>query len=299
MSNRPLEGKVAIITGAGRGLGRAYALQLAQLGGRGVVNDLGGGADGTGTADSTPAQQVVNEIRAAGGEAVANYDDIATMAGAQSVLHQALETYGKLDILINNAGILRDRMSFNMEEEDWDTVIRVHLKGHFAPTRYAAAYWRDRAKATGQPVDATLIFTSSESGLYANPGQWNYAVAKAGIAAMAPLFARELGKYGVRSFAIAPRALTRLTQGILRSEPGPMIGPENVAPFVAYLCTDAAREWNGQVFVVGGGVVQLMKGWEVAEEIRQPDRLWTLDDLEKAAPALFARHPKQVGPFRV
>lgn len=298
MSNRLLEGKVAIITGAGRGLGRAYSLQLAQLGARVVVNDLGGGADGTGAADSTPAQRVVNEIRAAGGEAVANYDDISTMKGAESLLHQTLETYGKLDILINNAGILRDKMSFNMAEEDWDTVIRVHLKGHFAPTRYAAAYWRNQAKATGQPVDATLIFTSSESGLYSNPGQWNYAVAKAGIAAMAPLFARELGKYGVRSFAIAPRARTRLTENLMKGEAGPIRGPENVAPFVAYLCTDAAKEWNGQVFVVGSGVVQLMKGWEVAEEIRQTDRLWTVDDLEKAAPALFARHPKQVGPLK-
>ena len=197
------DGKVAIVTGAGRGIGREEALLLAREGAAVVVNDLGGEATGEG-ADSRPAQQVVDEIVAAGGTAAANYDDCSSWAGAEAMVNQAVETFGGLDVLVNNAGILRDKMSFNMTEEEWDAVIKVHLKGHFAPSKFAASYWRAKSKETGEPVNAKIVNTSSESGLYGNAGQANYAAAKAGIASMTIVLARELSRFGVRVNAIAP-----------------------------------------------------------------------------------------------
>ena len=221
------EGRVCIVTGAGRGLGREYALSLARHGAKVVVNDLGGSRDGTGT-DAGPAQEVVDEITAAGGEAVANTDDVSSWDGAAGLVQQAIDTFGGLDVLVNNAGILRDRMLFSMTEEEWDAVIRVHLKGTFAPSHHAAAYWRERSKA-GEPVDARLVNTTSVSGLYANVGQTNYGAAKAGIAAFTQIAAQELARYGVTVNAIAPGALTRLTGDLemtdeirrqLRARPG-------------------------------------------------------------------------------
>src|SRR5438128_7196784 len=209
-----LDGKVAIVTGAGRGIGRCEALLLASEGAKVVVNDLGGDWAGEGK-DDRPAQQVVDEIKAAGGEAVANYDDVGSWEGAQKLVQQAIDTFGELNILVNNAGILRDKMSFNMDESDWDAVINVHLKGHFVPSRFAGAYWRQKTKDTGDPVNAKVINTASESGLYGNAGQLNYAAAKAGIAAMTIVLARELERFGVRVNAIAPVALTRMTEDLM------------------------------------------------------------------------------------
>jgi NAD(P)-dependent dehydrogenase (short-subunit alcohol dehydrogenase family) len=206
------EGRVCIVTGAGRGLGREYSLALALHGAHVVVNDLGASRDGTGS-DGGPAQAVVDEITAAGGVAVANTDDVSDWAGAKRMIDQAVEVFGRLDVLVNNAGILRDRMLANMTEEEWDAVIKVHLKGTFAPARHAAGYWKERAKA-GETNDARLINTTSVSGIYGNPGQTNYGAAKAGIAAFTVIAARELGRYGVTVNAIAPGALTRMTQDL-------------------------------------------------------------------------------------
>src|SRR5881296_3383498 len=205
-----LDGKVAIVTGAGRGIGRGEALLLASEGARVVVNDLGGEWDGSGR-DARPAQQVVDEITAAGGEAAANYDDVADWAGSERMIGSAIERWGTLDILVNNAGILRDKMIFNLTEADWDGVIRVHLKGHFAPTRHACAFWRARAKA-GEPVYGRVVCTSSTSGLLGNAGQSNYGAAKAGIAAFAQIVSMEMARYGVTVNAIAPAARTRMTE---------------------------------------------------------------------------------------
>src|SRR5437868_14397913 len=205
-----LEGRVAIITGAGRGIGREHSLLFAAEGAKVVVNDLGGGADGSG-GDLTPAQQVVEEIKGMGGEAVSNGDSVAEWEGGQRLINAAIEAFGDLHILVNNAGILRDRVLVNMSEEEWDAVIHVHLKGHFVPTRFAAAYWREQTKA-GNSVNATVINTSSTSGLLGNPGQTNYGAAKAGIAAFSVIAAMELERYGVRVNAIAPAARTRMTE---------------------------------------------------------------------------------------
>src|SRR5438874_3384553 len=207
------DGKVAIVTGAGRGIGREEALLLAREGAAVVVNDLGGSAEGSGS-DATPAQQVVDEIVAAGGRASANYGSVASFSDAKELIDQAVDTFGGLDVLINNAGILRDKMSFNMDEAEWDAVIDVHLKGHFAPARFAAAYWRARSKESGDPVNAKIVNTASESGLYGNAGQANYAAAKAGIASLTIVLARELERIGVRVNAICPVARTRLTEGV-------------------------------------------------------------------------------------
>src|SRR5437667_10089256 len=237
-----LDGKVAIVTGAGRGIGRGEALLLASEGAKVVVNDLGGAREGEG-ADKTPAQEVADEIVAGGGEAVANYDDVASWPGAEGLIGQAIDAFGKLDILVNNAGILRDGMSFNLSEEDWDSVIRVHLKGHFAPSRFAAVYWREQSKA-GEPVSGRIINTSSESGLFGNAGQSNYAAAKAGIASMTIVLARELQRTGVRVNAICPVARTRLTESVAGDFMNPKEGefdrfaPENVSAVVCWLASD-------------------------------------------------------------
>ena len=290
-----LTGKVAIVTGAARGIGRGHALLLASEGASVVVNDLGGEWDGSG-ADQRPAQQVVDEIVAAGGKAVANYDDVSDWEGGQRMINQAVETFGGLDILICNAGILRDRMTFNMTEEEWDSVIKVHLKGHFVPVRWAATYWRERNKETGEPVDGRIVLTSSESGLFANAGQLNYDAAKSGIATMAIVLAKELARYGVTVNAIAPRARTRLTENTFAGRPGPVEGefdarhPDNVAPWVVWLCSPAAGHITGQNFIVGGGTVQLVSGWSVESVIEKPER-WTLDDLDSKWQDLFGDRP--------
>jgi NAD(P)-dependent dehydrogenase (short-subunit alcohol dehydrogenase family) len=274
-----LDGRVAIITGAGRGLGREHALLFAREGAKVVVNDLGGAADGTG-GDLTPAEEVVKEIEAGGGEAVANGDNVADWEGAQRLVNAAIERFGDLDILVNNAGILRDRVVVNMTEEEWDAVIAVHLKGHFAPTRWAAAYWREQHKA-GQGKQRNLVHTSSTSGLFSNPGQANYGAAKAGIAAMSQICAKELVRYDVKSNCIAPAARTRLTlatpglEEVLKEpeEAGAfdIWDPANVSPLVAYLAT-ADCAFNGETFFVQGGTVTRVKSWEMGESVEQNAR---------------------------
>lgn len=260
MSERLCEGRVCIVTGAGRGLGREYALLLADYGAKVVVNDLGGARDGTG-GDAGPAQEVVDEIVSRGGEAVANTDDISDWAGAERLVNQAIESFGRLDVLVNNAGILRDRTLANMTEDDWDSVIKVHLKGTFAPSRHAAAHWRDRAKA-GETNDARLINTTSVSGLFANPGQANYAAAKAGIAAFTQVAAQELGRYGVTANAVAPGALTRLTEDLgMPEEMKERYDPRWVAPLVVFLASPASADITGQVIESSGLTFGVAEGW--------------------------------------
>jgi NAD(P)-dependent dehydrogenase (short-subunit alcohol dehydrogenase family) len=254
------EGRVCIVTGAGRGLGREYALSLARHGAQVVVNDLGGSRDGTGT-DATPAAEVVSEIVAQGGQAVTNTDDVSTWDGAARLVEQAVDTFGRLDVLVNNAGILRDRMLFSMSEEEWDSVVRVHLKGTFAPSRHAAAYWRDRAKA-GLANDARLINTTSVSGLYANPAQTNYGSAKAGIACFTQIAAQELARYGVTVNAIAPGALTRLTEDLpMSDELRSSFSPASVAPVVTWLASADSADVTGQVIEANGFVLAVAEGW--------------------------------------
>jgi NAD(P)-dependent dehydrogenase (short-subunit alcohol dehydrogenase family) len=288
-----LDGRVAIITGAGRGLGREHALLFAAEGAKVVVNDLGGEADGSG-GDTTPAQRVVAEIEAMGGAAVANGDDVAAWDGAQRLVQTAIDTFGDLHVLVNNAGILRDRVVVNMTEAEWDAVIHVHLKGHFCPTRTAAAYWRERSKA-GTAVNASIIHTSSTSGLLANPGQSNYGAAKSGIATLSQICAKELSRYGVRSNAIAPAARTRLTEAtpglgdVVKapedSSQFDVWDPANVSPFVAYLATTECP-FNGETFLVQGGVVQRFQPWWLSEKIDKGDR-WTVSELAAEAPKLL------------
>jgi NAD(P)-dependent dehydrogenase (short-subunit alcohol dehydrogenase family) len=259
------EGRVAIVTGAGRGIGRGHALELARQGAAVVVNDVGATVDGSGS-DVGPAQLVVDEICAAGGQAVANTDDVADWDGARALVHTAIDTFGRLDVLVNNAGILRDRMLFNMDEGEWDAVIRVHLKGTFAPTRWAAEHWRAEKKAD-RPVDARVICTSSTSGLFANPGQSNYGAAKSGIATFAIIASKELAPYGVTANAIAPGARTRMTENLGAGRPAPEPGewdardPENVAPLVTWLASAESAGVTGRVFGVGGGRITVCTPW--------------------------------------
>ncbi len=281
-----LDGRVAIITGAGRGIGREHALLFAEEGAKVVVNDRGGAMDGSGD-DRTPAEQVVDEIEAMGGDAIANADDVADWEGGQRLVNSAVEAFGGLDILVNNAGILRDRVLVNMTEEEWDAVIHVHLKGHFVPTRWAAAYWREQTKATGQPVKANVITTSSTSGLFSNPGQANYGAAKSGIATFTQIIAKELERYGVKANSIAPAARTRLTEstpGLGEVVKAPESGfdiwdPANVAPLVAYLAT-ADCAFTGQMFYVQGGKVQIVRSWDFGPAIERDDR-WTVAELQQ------------------
>jgi NAD(P)-dependent dehydrogenase (short-subunit alcohol dehydrogenase family) len=283
-----LEGRIAIITGAGRGLGREHALLFAAEGAKVVVNDLGSSIDGSGR-DVTLAQQVVDEVKAGGGEAIANADDIADWEGARRLVDQAIEVFGDLHVLVNNAGILRDRMLVNMTEQEWDDVVRVHMKGHFCPTRWAAVHWRERAK-TGDHVNAAVINTSSGSGLHGNVGQTNYSAAKAGIAAMSVVAARELGRYGVRVNTIAPLARTRLMATVAGmgdriehpNDPGDfdVWGPGNISPLVAYLATTDCP-FTGQVFSVHGGSVGLYQGWTVARRVEKGQR-WEIGELRAA-----------------
>ena len=283
-----LDGRVAIITGAGRGIGREHAILFAAEGAKVVVNDLGGAADGTG-GDVSPAQQVVDEIHGMGGEAVANGDSVASWEGAQRLINAAIEAFGDLDILVNNAGILRDRVVVNMTEDEWDAVIAVHLKGHFAPTRWAAAYWREQHKA-GNTKPRNLVHTSSTSGLLANPGQANYGAAKSGIATMSQICAKELVRYGVKSNCIAPAARTRLTlatpglgdmiQAPAESGMFDVWDPANISPLVAYLAT-ADCAFNGGTFFVQGGTVRIVKSWDFGDGVEQNER-WSVGALAEA-----------------
>ncbi|MGC1513466.1 MAG: SDR family oxidoreductase [Acidimicrobiales bacterium] len=289
-----LEGRVAVITGAGRGIGREHALLFAAEGAKVVVNDLGGAMDGSGD-DRTPAQQVVDEIKAMGGEAIANADNVADWEGGQRLVNAAVEAFGDFNVLVNNAGILRDRVLVNMTEEEWDSVIHVHLKGHFVPTRWAATYWREQTKA-GREVHAAIINTSSTSGLLGNPGQTNYGAAKAGIGAFTIICAQELARYGVRVNAIAPAARTRLTEatpglGDIIQAPADagafdVWDPANISPLVAYLATADAPE-TGKVFFVQGGQIRLMQGWAMADSIEKNDR-WSVAELQSEMKKLAA-----------
>jgi NAD(P)-dependent dehydrogenase (short-subunit alcohol dehydrogenase family) len=270
-----LDGKVAVVTGAGRGIGREHALALARAGAKIVVNDLGASLAGEGT-DSGPAHDVVREIEALGGEAVANGENVADFAGAKRMIDGAITAFGRLDILVNNAGILRDRMLVNMEEHEWDAVIDVHLKGHFAPTRHAAAHWRERSKA-GDQLNARVINTSSPSGVFGNVGQVNYGAAKAGIVGFTLIAAQELQRYGVTVNAIAPNARTRMTEAAFGEIPLPEEGfdpadPANNSPIVVALCADEAQDITGQVFFVYGGVVNMLSGWEAGELFASDER---------------------------
>ena len=257
------EGRIAIVTGAGRGIGREHALSLAAHGAKVVVNDLGASVDGTG-GDLSPAQQVVEEIKGMGGEAVANGDSVSSWEGAQRLINTAVETFGDLHAVVNNAGILRDRMLTNMTEEEWDAVINVHLKGTFAPSRWAAAYWREQAKA-GKPVDGRIINTTSVSGIYGNPGQTNYGAAKAGIAAFTNIAALELARYGVTVNAVAPVALTRMTEGLgpapETDEEREMRSPRWIAPIVTWLASAESKDVTGRVFEASGNVLAIAEGW--------------------------------------
>lgn len=278
--------RVAIITGAGRGLGRAHALELARQGAKVIVNDLGGSATGTGS-DTTPAEEVVQAIRALGGEAVVNTDDVSDWEGAQRLISQAISTFGRLDILVNNAGILRDRMLVSMTPEDWDAVIRVHLRGTFATSHFAANHWRQRFKEEG-PVQGRLINTTSASGIYGNVGQTNYGTAKAGIASFTIIASMELARYGVTVNAVAPSARTRLTESLLSAHSDVDLRPEHVSPLVAWLASPEAQDITGRVFDVGGGKVSVAEGWHMGPE-KSKEGLWTVEELRTVVPELVAR----------
>jgi NAD(P)-dependent dehydrogenase (short-subunit alcohol dehydrogenase family) len=286
-----LDGRVAIVTGAGRGIGREHALLFASEGARVVVNDFGGAIDGSG-ADS-PAEHVVEEIRASGGEAIANSENVADWEGGKRLVEAAIGTFGDLHVLVNNAGILRDRVLVNMTEDEWDSVVNVHMKGHFVPTRHAAAWWREQAKQ-GREVSASVVNTSSTSGLLGNPGQANYGAAKAGIAAFTVICAQELSRYGIRVNAIAPAARTRMTE----STPGlsEIVGapkdetafdvwdPANVSPLVAYLATESCP-LTGKVYFIQGGRVRLFQPWTMTDGLEAPGR-WTVEDLARELPGI-------------
>ena len=295
------DGKVAIVTGAGRGIGRAEALLLAEEGAAVVVNDLGGTAEGT-EADTGPAQEVVDEIESRGGRAVADTGSVTSWDDTAAMVQRAIDSFGRLDVVVNNAGILRDRMSFNMDEADWDAVVDVHLKGHFLVSRHAAAHWRSQAKESGEPVGAAIVNTASESGLYGNAGQVNYAAAKAGIASMTIVMARELERSGVRVNAIAPVARTRLTEAIAGDYMQPdadgfdRFAPENVAAVACWLASPLADNLSGQVVKVQGGVVQLLQGWRPLTEALT-DKPWTIDSVDEVKAALLAKSDGSIPPF--
>lgn len=285
-------GRVAVVTGAGRGLGRAHALAFAAEGAKVVVNDLGVGLDGTGAAVG-PAQQVVDEIRALGGEAVAHGGDIATAAGAASLIATALDTFGRLDTLVNNAGFLRDRMLVNLDEDDWDAVMRVHLKGHFLPLQHAAAHWRAEAKA-GRTPEARVVNTSSGAGLLGSVGQGNYSAAKAGIVGLTLVAAAEMGRYGIQVNAIAPAARTRMTEQTFADTMATPEGggfdamaPENVSPLVVWLGSAAAAGVTGRVFEAEGGRITVMEGWRPGPTTDKGAR-WTPAEAGETARKLLA-----------
>ncbi|MGW0485076.1 SDR family oxidoreductase [Nonomuraea sp. NPDC003214] len=275
-----VDGRVVIVTGAARGIGRGHALEFARQGAKVVVNDLGAEVDGTGS--SGAAAEVVAEIEALGGEAIVNGEDVSDFDGAERLVRAAIERFGDLHVLVNNAGILRDRMLVNMSAEEWDAVIRVHLRGTFAPLRHAAAYWRGRAKA-GEAVDARIINTTSSSGIYGNPGQGNYGAAKAGIAGLTVIAARELERYGVTVNAIAPAALTRMTEGLIPS--GANADADDIAPLVVWLSSAEARGITGRVFNVRAGVISVAEGWHAGPAVDKGGR-WDPAELGAVIPAL-------------
>lgn len=292
MNTGLLDGKVAIVTGAGRGLGRAEALELASHGAAVVVNDLEVGLDG-GTTTGGAAEEVVEEIRSRGGQAIAHNGDVADFSAAEELVGFAVDNFGDLNILVNSAGILRDRMIFNMDESDWDAVIRVHLKGHFCMTRWATALWRARSKEQGGPVYARIINTSSEAFLFGSAGQPNYASAKAGIVGLTISTAQACQTYGVTANAICPRALTRMTEAF-GFDPE-TFAPENVSPLVAWLASPAAERVSGQVFVAYGGSVSVVAGLSFDQRF-ETDGRWTVDDLGSAlAPYFDKREPSTDG----
>jgi NAD(P)-dependent dehydrogenase (short-subunit alcohol dehydrogenase family) len=288
------EGRVVIVTGAGRGIGREHALEFARQGARVVVNDLGVARDGTGPSTS-PADDVVDEIRALGSEAIANNDDIADFAGAARLVQSAIDGFGGLDVVVNNAGFLRDRMLFTTSEEEWDAVIRVHLKGHFATTRHASEYWRAQSKA-GSTVDARIVNTSSGAGLMGSVGQGAYSAAKAGIAALTLVEAAELGRYGVTANAIAPAARTRMTEEVFADRMAAPDGgfdanhPGNIAPLVVWLGSAESRDVTGRVFELEGGMLSVADGWQHGPRIDKGAR-WEPADVGAAVRELLAKAP--------
>jgi len=289
-------GRAVIVTGAGRGLGRAHALEFARQGARVVVNDIGAELDGTG-GSASPAREVADEIVAAGGEAVVNGDDVADWDGARRLVATAVENYGRLDVLVNNAGFVRDRMVVSCGEDEWDAVVRVHLKGHFATARFAAEHWRARAKA-GEAVDARIVNTSSGAGLMGSVGQGAYSAAKAGIAALTLVQAAELGRYGVTANAIAPSARTRMTETVFAdmmaaptaSGAFDAMSPDNVAPLVVWLGSSASAHVSGRVFEVEGGKVSIADGWQHGPVIDKGAR-WDPEELGPVVDDLLARAP--------
>jgi NAD(P)-dependent dehydrogenase (short-subunit alcohol dehydrogenase family) len=264
------EGRVAIVTGAGRGLGRQHSLVLAAAGAKVMVNDIGANVDGTGK-DASFAAKTVADIKAMGGEAVVNGDDVSSFAGAKHMIDEAIGKFGRLDVLVNNAGILRDRMLVNMSEDEWDAVIQVHLKGTFAPSRHAAAHWRELFKTTGEPTMGRIINTTSTSGIYGNVGQTNYGAAKAGIAAFSIIAARELKRFGVTVNALSPSAQTRMTENlrVLTPEQRAMRDPKWVSPIVAYLASKEAQDITGRVIQAGVGRLAVCEGWRRGAEVEQ------------------------------
>ncbi|MET7615442.1 3-oxoacyl-ACP reductase [Streptomyces sp. NPDC005408] len=294
----PLEGLSAIVTGAGRGLGRAEALELARLGAAVVVNDYGRpGRDGSGEASAAPAEDVAAEIRAAGGRAVAHLGDVSDFESARALVELAVTTYGKLDILVNNAGILRDRMVFSMTESEWDSVIRVHLKGHFNTTHFASVHWRERSKTAGGPVYGRIVNTSSEAFLAGSAGQPNYAAAKGGIVGLTTSTALALSKYGVTANVICPRARTRMTEDVFAGFAEPVDGgldplaPEHVAPLVGYLASPASGNVNGQLLVVHGGMVAVVERPRVAAKFDTSKEAFSYEELEGVLGAYYAERP--------
>ncbi|MFD7678159.1 3-oxoacyl-ACP reductase [Streptomyces sp. NPDC060187] len=294
----PLDGLTAIVTGAGRGLGRAEALELARLGAAVVVNDFGQpGRDGSGEASATPAEQVAEEIRAAGGRALAHTGDVGDHEQARELVESAVAGFGKLDVLVNNAGILRDRMVFSMTEDEWDSVIRVHLKGHFNTTHFASAHWRARSKATGAPVYGRIVNTSSEAFLAGSAGQPNYAAAKGGIVGLTTSTALALAKYGVTANVICPRARTRMTEDVFAGFGRPDEGldplaPEHVAPLVGYLASPAAADVNGQLLVVHGGMVAVVERPRVAAQFDSKQDTFSHDELDALLTPYYADRPR-------
>lgn len=288
------EGRVVVVTGAGRGIGREHALEFARQGARVVVNDLGAEVDGTGSSEG-PAGEVVDAIRSAGGEAVANGDDVSDWEGAKRLIGTALDAFGGLDVLVNNAGILRDRMLVNMTDDEWDAVIRVHLRGAFAPMRWAVEHWRGRIKA-GESNDARVVNTTSPSGLYGNVGQCNYGAAKAGIASLTVIAAMELGRYGITVNAIAPAALTRMTENLGFTQDSRDRAPDefdandpaNIAPLVCWLGSSASAGITGRVFNVHGGSISVAEGWVAGPGVNKKDR-WDSAELGAVIPDLVAR----------
>ena len=291
------DGRIVIVTGSGRGLGRAHALELARQGARVVVNDLGCELDGSG-GGTGPAGEVVDEIRAEGGEAVANGDDVANFDGAGRMIAAAIAAFGGLDVVVNNAGFVRDRMFANAAEDEWDAVVRVHLKGHFAVARHAAAHWRDQAKA-GTPVDARIINTSSGAGILGSVGQAAYSAAKAGIATLTLVQAAELGRYGVTANALCPAARTRMTEGVFtemmatpdQPDAFDAMAPENVSPLVAWLASPRSAHITGRMFEVEGGHVGLATGWQHGPAADKGDR-WEAAELGEVIDGLIAEAPE-------